>query len=69
MLLGRVCGVVCAAISIPLMVSHYGLVGAAFANPLYFGVEALVLAILAKPWQATETETRGLETSSGNIAI
>jgi O-antigen/teichoic acid export membrane protein len=50
-LLGRVCGVVTAAVSIPLMVKNYGLPGAAMANPIYFGVEALVLAMLAKPWR------------------
>ena len=50
-LLGRVCGVVTAAISIPLMVKNYGLPGAAMANPIYFGVEALVLVMLAKPWR------------------
>jgi hypothetical protein len=42
---------VTAAISIPLMVKNYGLIGAAMANPIYFGVEALVLAVLAKPWR------------------
>jgi len=51
MLVGRVCGVVTAAISIPLLVKSYGLLGAAIANPIYFGVEALVLAMLAKPWR------------------
>lgn len=51
LLLGRICGAVTAAISIPLMVKNYGLLGAAMANPIYFGVEALVLAMLAKPWR------------------
>ena len=51
LLLGRVCGVVTAAISIPLMVKNFGLLGAAMANPIYFGVEMLVLAMLAKPWR------------------
>jgi O-antigen/teichoic acid export membrane protein len=51
LLLGRICGAVTAAISIPLMVKNYGLIGAAMANPIYFGVEALVLAMLAKPWR------------------
>ena len=50
-LLGRVCGAVTAAVSIPFMVINYGLPGAAMANPIYFGVEALVLAMLAKPWR------------------
>lgn len=49
--LGRLSGAVAAAICIPLMVSHYGLPGAALANPIYFGFEALVLAMLAKPWR------------------
>ncbi len=56
LLLGRVCGAVTAVISIPLMVKNYGLVGAAMANPIYFGVEALVLATLAKPWRAIDTD-------------
>lgn len=51
LLLGRICGALTAAISIPLMVKNYGLIGAAMANPIYFGVEALVLAMLAKPWR------------------
>ena len=49
-LLGRICGAVTAAISLPLMVKNFGLPGAAMANPIYFGVETLVLAMLAKPW-------------------
>ncbi|QPK65041.1 lipopolysaccharide biosynthesis protein [Methylomonas sp. LL1] len=48
---GRICGALAAAISLPLLVGHYGLAGAAIANPLYFGIEALVLALLAKPWR------------------
>jgi O-antigen/teichoic acid export membrane protein len=52
LLKGRLCGAVTAAITIPLLVSQYGLPGAAWANPAYFGIEALVLAILAKPWKA-----------------
>jgi O-antigen/teichoic acid export membrane protein len=55
LLLGRVCGAVTAAISIPLMVKNYGLPGAAMANPIYFGVEALVLAMLAKPWRIIDS--------------
>lgn len=51
LLLGRVSGAVTAAICLPLMVKNYGLVGAAMANPIYFGVEAMVLAMLAKPWR------------------
>ncbi|MGZ4959887.1 MAG: lipopolysaccharide biosynthesis protein [Methylomonas sp.] len=51
MLKGRVCGAVTSAICLPLMVHYYGLPGAAMANPLYFGVETLVLALLAKPWR------------------
>jgi O-antigen/teichoic acid export membrane protein len=51
LLKGRICGALVAAISIPLMVNAYGLPGAAMANSLYFGVEALVLAMLAKPWR------------------
>ena len=51
LLLGRICGAATAAISIPLMIKSFGLPGAAMANPIYFGVEALVLALLAKPWR------------------
>jgi O-antigen/teichoic acid export membrane protein len=51
MLKGRLCGALVAAISIPLLVKLYGLPGAALANPVYFGVEVLVLALLAKPWR------------------
>jgi len=57
LLLGRVCGAVTAAICLPLMVKNFGLPGAALANPLYFGVEALVLAMLAKPWRMNGTES------------
>jgi len=56
LLLGRACGAVTAAVSIPLMVKNYGLPGAAMANPIYFGVEALVLAMLAKPWRSVGFE-------------
>lgn len=52
LLKGRLCGALAAIISIPLMVHTYGLIGAAMANPIYFGIEALVLALLAKPWQS-----------------
>ncbi|QSB02214.1 oligosaccharide flippase family protein [Methylomonas sp. EFPC1] len=55
LLKGRLCGAVTAAMTIPLLVSQYGLLGAAWANPVYFGIEALVLAILAKPWQANQS--------------
>ncbi len=58
LLLGRACGAVTAVISIPLMVKNYGLLGAAMANPIYFGVEALVLAMLAKPWRNISFENK-----------
>jgi O-antigen/teichoic acid export membrane protein len=64
LLFGRVCGVVTAVISIPLMVIHYGLIGAAMANPIYFGVEAIVLALLAKPWRMIAANNESLEISS-----
>jgi len=51
LLKGRVCGAVAAAVSIPLMVKYYGLPGAALANPIYFGIEAAVLIVLAQPWR------------------
>lgn len=68
LLLGRICGAVTAAISLPLMVSNYGLIGAAIANPIYFGVEMLVLAILAKPWRTIGIENGELEKSSCKVA-
>lgn len=51
LLVGRLSGVIAAAISIPVMVKEFGLLGAAMANPIYFGIEVLVLAMLAKPWR------------------
>jgi O-antigen/teichoic acid export membrane protein len=47
---GRVAGAAVAAISIPIMVNWQGLMGAAIAGPIYFGTEALVVALIAKPW-------------------
>ena len=55
-LIGRLCGAVTAIIVIPFMVTHYGLLGAAMANPIYFGVEAIALGLLAKPWRSNRTE-------------
>ncbi|MDD5276531.1 MAG: lipopolysaccharide biosynthesis protein [Methylovulum sp.] len=77
LLLGRASGVVTAAITIPLMVQTFGLLGAALANPIYFGVEALVLAMLAKPWQPihqkkSEVIASSVEektSSSGNMVL
>ncbi len=66
-LLGRICGAVTAAISIPLMVKNFGLLGAAMANPIYFGVEALVLIILAKPWRTIGIQNPGLETPTCKV--
>jgi hypothetical protein len=59
LLKGRLCGAVTAAIAIPVLVSQFGLPGAAWANPVYFGIEALVLALLAKPWQAATSPKPG----------
>ncbi|WP_446810108.1 lipopolysaccharide biosynthesis protein [Methylomonas sp. 2BW1-5-20] len=59
LLKGRLCGAVTAAITIPLLISQYGLPGAAWANPVYFGIEAMVLALLAKPWQAATSPILG----------
>ncbi len=53
LLKGRLCGALTAALCLPLMVQYFGLPGAAMANPIYYGVEALVLALLAKPWDKT----------------
>jgi O-antigen/teichoic acid export membrane protein len=58
LLLGRACGAVTAAVSIPLMVKNFGLPGAAMANPIYFGIEALVLAMLAKPWRTISFDNK-----------
>ncbi len=69
MLKGRVCGAVMAAISIPLMVHYYGLPGAALANPIYFGVEALVLTILAKPWRYMGAKNRGVINSAEDETV
>jgi O-antigen/teichoic acid export membrane protein len=49
LLLGRVIGATSAAISLPLMVQSNGLLGAAAAAPIYFGAEALTLALIAHP--------------------
>ncbi|HYE36434.1 lipopolysaccharide biosynthesis protein [Methylocaldum sp.] len=51
LLAGRLCGAVTAAVAIPLMIQEYGLIGAAMAAPIYFGVEAFILAMLARPWR------------------
>jgi O-antigen/teichoic acid export membrane protein len=64
---GRICGAVIAAISIPLLVKYDGLAGAAIANPLYFGVEALVLALLAKPWRAISPKANQGEDSRCDV--
>jgi O-antigen/teichoic acid export membrane protein len=64
-LLGRVCGAVAAVISIPLMVKYYGLLGAAMANPIYYGVELLVLALLARPWRVLRSEPKDEIEESG----
>ncbi len=74
-LLGRICGAVTAVISIPLMVKSYGLLGAAMANPIYFGVEALILAMLAKPWRNISSENKDVidqtdeETLSSRVTV
>jgi len=39
-------------------VKNFGLPGAAMANPIYFGVEALVLVMLAKPWRNPGAENK-----------
>lgn len=52
LLKGRLCGALVAAVSLPLLVSVDGLAGAAMANPVYFGIEAMTLALLAKPWRS-----------------
>lgn len=66
LLKGRVCGVAAAVISIPLMISYYGLPGAALANPVYFGIEALVLAMLARPWRIVHAAHNGQREQESN---
>jgi len=56
LLMGRLCGTLTAIVSVPLMVIYDGLPGAAWANPIYFGVEAIALGLLAKPWRVIGTE-------------
>ncbi|MBP1148276.1 MULTISPECIES: lipopolysaccharide biosynthesis protein [Methylocaldum] len=51
LLVGRLCGAIAAAVAIPLMIQKYGLIGAAMAAPVYFGIEAFVMAMLARPWR------------------
>lgn len=51
LLVGRLLGAITAAVGTPLMIRAYGLTGAAVAAPVYFGVEALVMALLARPWR------------------
>jgi O-antigen/teichoic acid export membrane protein len=71
---GRLCGAITAAICLPLMVKNFGLPGAAMANPIYFGVEALVLAMLAKPWVSTEitykmNEPEDIQTKTKSLTV
>jgi len=47
LLQGRVVGAATAAVSLPLMVQAQGLAGAAWAAPLYFGVEAVAFLVIA----------------------
>jgi O-antigen/teichoic acid export membrane protein len=58
LLLGRVCGTVAALAALPLMVRWQGLLGAALAAPVYFGIEALALALLARPWSLRQSLVR-----------
>jgi len=51
LLVGRLSGAVSAAVAIPLMIQQYGLIGAAMAAPVYFGVEAFIMVLLARPWR------------------
>jgi len=48
LLLGRGLGALTAAVALPLMVRAHGLMGAAWAAPIYFGVEAGVMAFVAR---------------------
>lgn len=61
---GRLCGTLVLMISLPLMLNESGLSGAAWANPLYFGIEALVLALLAKPWRRVQANPSPLHFSA-----
>lgn len=51
LLQGRVLGAAAAAIALPLMVQSNGLAGAAWAAPVYFGVEAMAFAVIS--WHTT----------------
>jgi O-antigen/teichoic acid export membrane protein len=44
-------GVVAGCVSIPLLAERWGILGAAMACPVYYGVEALCMAVIAKPWK------------------
>jgi O-antigen/teichoic acid export membrane protein len=48
LLIGRGLGALTAAVALPLMVRAHGLMGAAWAAPIYFGVEAGVMALVAR---------------------
>ena len=61
---GRLCGALVLIISLPLMLHEYGLPGAAWANPLYFGIEALLLALLAKPWRRIQINPSAMRFSA-----
>lgn len=57
-LIGRMCGVIAALCTIPALTAAFGLMGAAAACPVYYGVEAICLGIIAKPWRMRENMTQ-----------
>ncbi|QSA98581.1 lipopolysaccharide biosynthesis protein [Methylococcus sp. EFPC2] len=50
---GRLAGTLTAVIALPWLVSSEGLMGAATAAPVYFGVEALAMGLMARPWRGS----------------
>jgi len=50
LLAGRVVGAATAAVSLPVMVQWHGLMGAAWAAPIYYGAETLAMMLIARPW-------------------
>lgn len=69
LLKGRLCGALAAITALPLLILQYGLSGAAWANPVYFGIEALVLALLAKPWRMRDADLQPAGSAAADAAL
>lgn len=61
LIIPRLAGAVAACVSIPLLTERWGIFGAAIACPVYYGVEALCMAVIAKPWKQIYTGRFGLD--------